>query len=68
VSEGKSRTGALQGPEGLGLLEEGVKGPLATYVVCAAEDPARCSVGTGRWEGHCEQKGETKNKVTQREY
>ena len=48
VSEGKSRTGAPQGPEGLGLLEEGVKGQLATYVVCAAEDPARCSVGTGR--------------------
>lgn len=31
-----------------GLLDKGVKGQLATYVVCAAEDPARCSVGTGR--------------------
>lgn len=36
------------GSRGLGLLDEGVRGQLATHVVCAAEDPARCSVGTGR--------------------
>lgn len=49
---GQAREGAKRALHGVwrarGLLDKGVKGQLATYVVCAAEDPARCSVGTGR--------------------